>query len=435
MRAVAGAWRIPAMSRRACAVSAAWRGASRRTWPAAACERWSRHVAPSRPIVSALLARLGRLGRGLLLGGWLDGGGGLVGGGALGRALLGGGLLARRRALGLGGLGDVVGGGSRGLLGLRRGDGRDGRWAALARLGGRGHEVLLGLRGTLEGRLARHGVVDEQTAQLVEVGRDRLALAVEVLDLTGCRGALALGLVHRLGERLLGVLARFRDDAVGVAASVREQLLGLVLGVPAHLLGTLESLRDTRLGLRGVLLGVRDELLGLGARGLVPLGVGALGLLAATGDLDLGVGKRTAGLLAQRLGLRAGRRKQLTRLALGLRREALDLEAGALAPLVRLALGGLAQLVRLALRRPAQLVGLALGTLPQRGRVLLGLAAQLGDLGLGGRAQGSDLLLGLRARLGRLALSRRADEGRVLVRLGAQVLRLGRDALLERVRI
>src|SRR5690606_33445718 len=256
------------------------------------------------------------------------------------------GLLGRRRALGLGGLGDVVGGGPRGLLGLRRGDGRDGRWAALARLGGRGLEVLLGLRGTLEGRLARHGVVDEQTAQLVEVGRDRLALAVEVLDLTGCRGALTLGLVHRLGERLLGVLARFRDDAVGVAASVREQLLGLVLGVPAHLLGTLESLRDTRLGLRGVLLGVRDELLGLGA----------LGLLAATGDLDLGVGKRTAGLLAQRLGLRAGRRKQLARLALGLRREALDLEAGALAQLVRLALGGLAQLVRLALGGLAQLV-------------------------------------------------------------------------------
>src|SRR5690606_19163208 len=237
MPAFAAASRNPAMSRRACAVSAAWRWASRRTWPAAACERWSRHVAPSRPIVSALLARFGRLGRGLLLGGGLDGGGGLVGGGALGRALLGGGLLGRRRALGLG---DVVGGGSRGLLGLRRGDGRDGRWAALARLGGRGLEVLLGLRGALEGRLARHGVVDEQTAQLVEVGRDRLALAVEVLDLTGCRGALSLGLGHRPGERLLGVPRRFRDDAVGVAASVREQLLGLVLGVPAHLLGTLE---------------------------------------------------------------------------------------------------------------------------------------------------------------------------------------------------
>ena len=152
------------MSRRACAVSAAWRSASRRTWPAAACERWSRHVAPSLPIVSALLARLGRLGRGLLLGGWLDGGGGLVRGGALGRALLGGGLLARRRALGLGGLGDVVGGGSRGLLGLRpateSGAGRPARLAVAALKFSSAFEAL-------EESPCSARVVDEQTAQLV----------------------------------------------------------------------------------------------------------------------------------------------------------------------------------------------------------------------------------------------------------------------------
>src|SRR5690606_34965208 len=139
-------------------------------------------------------------------------------------------------------------------------------------------ERLLRSRRLLERATRRDRVTTEQRAELVEVGRDGLALTVEVVDLALGGAALAVRLEDGVRQRLLGVLARLRHDRVGVLAGVRQELLGVLVRLAAHLLRLLDGAHDALLGVGGVRLGLVHHALRLRTgRGL------ALGLLALSG--------------------------------------------------------------------------------------------------------------------------------------------------------
>ena len=238
--------------------------------------------------------------------------------------------------------------------------------------------------------------------------------------------------------------------------ALESSSLACCLGVGAHLVGLRERLRHPLLGLGGVRLGVADEALGLRPRGLVPLGVLALGGLAPRRDRQLGVGQlllRVRGSARRRAPWPCDVSSAAD--AAGLGERPLDLEARALAQLGGLALG-----------RGAQLGGLPLGDLLQLGRLARRDVAQVARspgpparaarssrarpvarrsaayrsasprsattvCSVSARAAASSSAV-VGAQLARLALGLRPHERRVLLGLDAQRGDLGRDALLER---
>ena len=156
----------------------------------------------------------------------------------------------------------------------------------------------------------------------------------------------------------------------------------------------------------GALLGLADHLLGLRDLGGVPLGLLALGLLPALGELErqglqvlvalvAGVGEQLGRLGALLLGLAGGLRPLLGDLPLGGGPQGGDLALDGRLQLGDLVRGDRTQLLGLAVGVGAQRVGLAAGLHPDLGGLALGGGAQLAGLALGGRLHRGGLGAGL----------------------------------------
>ncbi len=287
-----------------------------------------------------------------------------------------------------------------------------GRAGGLRQLGGR----VLGRR--------RAGLLRGLRAQPLDagagVGEDLLGLGLEDLGLLG-------GLADQPGHLLLGRAGALLVDGLrrgelpgGALLGVREELLGLgargaqgavglldpLLGHPAEVEGLLPGLLGLGGGARTQPLGVLGGLLGLrGGGGQQPLGLlagaqqGGFGL--RTGGLGVG-GQPAPGLLGDACGLGAGGVQGLLGLGAGLVHEpaGLGLRTGAqlLGPghvLVDVRLDGLAALVELLVQALAAVDGLGV-QLCLQARLVLGVLLQ-DALGL--RPGVTQLALGVRAHL------------------------------------
>src|SRR5690606_20644655 len=127
----------------------------------------------------------------------------------------------------------------------------------------------------------------QRLSHVAQCGLDLVALRREVGDLVlGLLGD-ALGVRLRVGEETLGLGLGIGDGLLGLPLGLGRGLLGVGVGLAALLLGAGLGGLGALLGVAGPVLGVGDELLRLGDGAGVALGLLALGLLLALGQLEV----------------------------------------------------------------------------------------------------------------------------------------------------
>ena len=139
----------------------------------------------------------------------------------------------------------------------------------------------------------------QDAAHLGEVGGDRVALALELLELTGGHLSGDIGVGAGVADDLLGLDPGLGQGLLGLGDRLLLTLAGLGVGAGADLLGAGERLLQAFLGLLGLDLGLFLHLPDAFAGCLVGVGVLLGGLLVRRGDLQ-------SRLLAQLGGLGAG---------------------------------------------------------------------------------------------------------------------------------